>query len=234
MSLPTLVTCSHGTASPEGSAAVTRLTEAVREAGDMPVVEAFVDVHGPFVDAVVRGLDGHAVVVPVLLAAGFHVRVDIAGAVAPFPEAVAASALGPDQRITSMLLDRMATAGVRRGDHVVLASAGSSDDMADESVRQVARELADAWGAPVTVAYGAAREPRVVDEVTRLREQEPGSRVAVVSYLLATGHFHRRLLGSGADVVTAPLLDHREPDPRMVGVVLDRYAAARRTVRSAP
>lgn len=225
MSAPVLVACSHGTASAEGSAAVTRLVDAVRRAADVPVVEAFVDVHGPYVDEVVAAHDGNAVVVPLLLAAGFHVRVDVARAVAPWQRASTAEALGPDPRLTAVLLDRMAAAGVLPGDAVVLAAAGSSDDAADVSVRSAARGLAVARGGPVSVAYGAARGPRIADEVARIRTVEPGRRVTVASYLLATGHFHRRVLAAGADVVTAPLLDDGAPDPRLVELVLDRYAS---------
>jgi hypothetical protein len=52
-----------------------------------------------------------------------------------------------------------------------------------------------------------------------------------VSYLLATGHFRRRVLDAGADVVTTPLLDDGEPDERLVDLVVDRFGtAARRTL----
>jgi sirohydrochlorin ferrochelatase len=223
---PVLVACSHGTANAEGTAAVSRLVDAVRRAADVPVVEAYVDVHGPYVRDVVAEHGGDVVVVPLLLAAGFHVRVDIAEAIGPWSSAVAGAALGPDDRLTDLLADRLVAAGAGPDDAVVLAAAGSSDDAADAAVRAQADLLSATRRRPVTVAYGAARGPRVDAEVTRLRDREPGVRVAVASYLLATGHFHRRVLGSGADVVTAPLLDDAEPDPRLVRIVADRYRAA--------
>jgi sirohydrochlorin ferrochelatase len=221
---PVLVACSHGTADAEGTAAVTRLVDAVRRAADVPVVEAYVDVHGPYVRDVVAEHGGDVVVVPLLLAAGFHVRVDIAEAVAPWPAALTSPALGPDDRLTELLDERLRGAGVRPDDAVVLAAAGSSDDAADAAVRAQADLLSVVRGRPVTVAYGAARGPRIGEEVARLRDLGP--RVAVASYLLATGHFHRRVLQAGADAVSAPLLDGDEPDARLVGLVLDRYGAA--------
>lgn len=220
---PVLVACSHGTANAEGTAAVSRLVDAVRVAATVPVVEAFVDVHGPYVAEVVAEHDGDAVVVPLLLAAGFHVHVDIARATSPWPAASASGALGPDGRLTDVLLERMHAAGVRPDDLVLLAAAGSSDDAAEASVQEAARLLAAAWGYPVGVAYGAARRPRVPCAVARLRIEGTGRRVAVVSYLLAAGFFHRRLLEAGADVVTAPLLTGSDPDPRLVDLVLSRY-----------
>jgi sirohydrochlorin ferrochelatase len=221
---PTLVACSHGTANATGSAAISRLVDGVRRSVAGPVVEAFVDVHGPYVDEVVAAHDGDVVVVPLLLAAGYHVRVDVTRAVEGRPGAELSSALGPDERITALLLDRLAQAGLRDEDVVVLAAAGSSDDAAEASVRAAASDLAAALGRPVGLAYGAARGPRVGCAVTRSRLTEPGRRVVLVSYLLATGHFHRRVLAAGADVVTAPLLDDGEPDPRLVDLVCDRFS----------
>jgi sirohydrochlorin ferrochelatase len=216
-----LVACAHGTRSPEGRAAVASLVSAVRATSDVPVLDAFVDVHGPYVDDVVSSVAGDAVVVPLLLAPGYHVRVDIARAVGPWSAPVA-PALGPSRLLTSLLMDRLCAVGARPGDAVVLGGAGSSDDASDVSVRAVARSLSVAWGAPVTVAYGASRTPSLPDEVARLRRLTSG-RVVVASYLLATGHFHRRILAAGADLVTAPLLDGGEPDVRLVKLVRKRF-----------
>lgn len=226
MSAPTLVACSHGTADPEGAAAVTRLVEAVRRRAGVPVEEAHVDVHGPYLADVAAGQPS-AVVVPLLLAAGYHAHVDIAGVVGSHPAAAQADALGPDRRITSLLVDRLRAAGLRRGDAVVLAAAGSSDDGADASVRRTAADLSRLLGRPVTVGYGAARAPRLADEVDRVRRTRPGHRLVLCSYLLATGHFHRRVLAAGADVVTDPLLSGPHVDGRLVDLVVERYRAAR-------
>ena len=226
-----LVACAHGTRSAAGRAAVASLVSAVRAASSAPVLDAFVDVHGPYVSDVVASLSGDAVVVPLLLAPGYHVRVDITRAAAPWSSAVAPS-LGPSPLLTSLLMDRLQAAGARRGDAVVLGAAGSSDDAADVSVRAAARSLSVAWGGPVSVAYGASRSPSLAAEVARLRSVTCG-RVVVASYLLATGHFHRCILDAGADLVTAPLLGEGSPDPRLVELVLERFEAAHPTGRAA-
>lgn len=226
-----LVACAHGTRSAVGRAAVASLVSAVRAASSAPVLDAFVDVHGPYVSDVVASVSGDAVVVPLLLAPGYHVRVDITRAAAPWSSAVAPS-LGPSPLLTSLLMDRLRAAGARPGDAVMLGAAGSSDDASDVSVRAAARSLAVAWGAPVSVAYGASRSPSLAAEVARLRSVTSG-RVVVASYLLATGHFHRRILDAGADLVTAPLLGGGSPDPRLVELVLERFESARTTGRTA-
>jgi hypothetical protein len=96
--LPTLIVCAHGTRDPAGRATIEAVVAAV--AARLPAVSvqpAYVDVHGPdiveVVDALPPGEGG--VVVPLLLAGGYHVHVDIAEAVARRPDVVATPALGP-------------------------------------------------------------------------------------------------------------------------------------------
>ena len=178
-------------------------------ASGVPVLEAFVDVHGPYVDDV-ASVSGDAVVVPLLLAPGYHVHVDIARAVAP-PPPPSRRALGPSPLLTSLLMDRLRAAGARPGDAVVLAAAGSSDDASDVSVRAAPRPCRSPGAARDRCLRSASRTP---SSPTRSRGSAPSpSRVVVASYLLATGHFHRRMLAAGADLVTAPLLDEASPTP---------------------
>ena len=101
MNSPILIACAHGTSSPHGAAEVNALRDAI--AGLRPgldVREAYVDVQDPDLPAVVTGLpEGEtAVVVPLLLSVGYHVRVDIARAVKSRPNSLAAAPLGPDPR----------------------------------------------------------------------------------------------------------------------------------------
>ena len=83
---------------------------------ELDVREAFVDVQQPEVaDVVAHALDGDAsgaVVVPLLLSVGFHVKVDIAAAVDQ-PGATAAAPLGPDPRLVDILVDRLDDRGPR-------------------------------------------------------------------------------------------------------------------------
>lgn len=225
---PVLVGCAHGTRSTAGRRAVAELLVAVDGARPgLDVEPAFVDVQPPAVADVVRAVTGSgrtAVVVPLLLSVGHHVRVDVADAVRAVDGAVAGAALGPDPRLTGLLLDRLLQAGAVDGDGVVLAAAGSSDLRAAADVELMRSALAGTWTGPVVTGFGASASPSVPDAVASLRDAGSG-RVAVAAYLLAPGHFHDRLVEAEADVVTAPLLDSTVDD-RLVAIVLDRYDSA--------
>jgi len=229
-----LVGCSHGTDDPAGRAAIRSILADVRALRpDLDVREAFVDVQTPEVADVVGAAladAGEAVVVPLLLSVGFHVKVDVQEAV-DRPRARAAAPLGPDAALVAILADRLAEAGLTPDDAVVLAAAGSTDPAAAVAVQTVAQGLADALGRHVgppderggglVVGYGAGASPRVPEAVA-LARGAGGRRVVVASYLLAPGYFLDRVHEAGADVVASPLA----PDPRLADLVLRRYAEA--------
>ncbi|GAA1576931.1 sirohydrochlorin chelatase [Dermacoccus profundi] len=206
-----LVLTAHGTASPAGRQVVLDLVAAVQQAlqqrATVLVTDAYVDVQTPEVADVVADLVTRVddvVVVPLLFCGGYHVRVDVARAVEPFASAHSTGALGPSPLIADALAMRLREAGVTQDEAVVLAAAGSSRVEATTDARTQARMLAEVWGADVDVAFGSAATPSVPDAVNALRER-PGRRVAIASLLLGEGHFHDKLIASGADVVTAPL-----------------------------
>ncbi|GEL95226.1 sirohydrochlorin chelatase [Cellulomonas composti] len=231
---PVLVGCSHGTDNRRGREAIHAILADVAAARpDLDVREAFVDVQQPEVADVVAGAladAGAAVVVPLLLSVGFHVKVDIAAAV-DVPGAAAALPLGPDDTLVDILADRLAAAGLRDDDALVLAAAGSSDPAAVPAVEAMAAGLAARLGRPrdaVVIGYGAGATPRVPEAVALARAG--GRRVVVASYLLAHGYFHDRVLEAGADVVSAPLA----PDARLAELVLRRYDEAAVEVAATP
>lgn len=225
MTRPVLILCAHGTANPQGQQVVSDLHEMVRDARpDLQVERAYVDVQSPSVVDVVAGwapVAPEVIVVPVLLATGYHVQVDIADAVAPFENARSAAPLGPDPVLSEILQERIEAAGLQPDDALVVAAAGSSRPDARHAPEQAARELADRLSRPVTVGYGASAEPNVPEAVRAARAANP--RVVVASYLLAPGYFHDQLQKAGADVVTAPL----GPDPRLAALIVRRFEEAR-------
>ena len=218
---PVLVAAAHGTRDPAGRTMIDLLRGEVADRRQgLDVAEAYVDedVQQPGLTPVLAGLR-EAVVVPVLLSAGYHVHVDVTNAVAGRPGIRAARALGPDPVLATVLADRLAEAGV--GDHaIVLAAAGSSDPRAATDVEQMAELLTARLGRLVTAAYAAVSRPAVSESVAALHAA--GHRVAIASYLLAPGSFHDRLRTVGAEVVAAPLL----PDARIAELVLRRYDEA--------
>ncbi|MCI9872668.1 sirohydrochlorin chelatase [Arthrobacter humicola] len=239
MNTPILIACAHGTSSPQGAAEVNALRDGI--AGLRPgldVREAYVDVQDPDLPAVVAGLPAGvtAVVVPLLLSVGYHVKVDIARAVKSRPDTLAAAPLGPDPRLAALLDARLREAGVTDNDAVVLAAAGSSDPSAAQNVEELTDQLRALRSNRIVAAYGASAKPSVPDAVAMLREEaaggagagesagavDLGGRVVIASYLLAPGFFHDQLAKAGADLVTAPLL----PSPVLAEIALERYDAA--------
>ena len=177
-----------------------------------------------------------AVVVPLLLSVGYHVKVDIAKAVKSRPGTVAAAPLGPDPRLAALLDQRLREAGVTDNDAIVLAAAGSSNPNAAVSIEELARQLQALRSNRIVPAYGASAKPSVPEAVAMLREEAAGGagagesaggvsvggRVVVASFLLAPGFFHDQLAKAGADLVTEPLL----PSSVLAEIALERYDAA--------
>ncbi|SDX18541.1 Sirohydrochlorin ferrochelatase [Arthrobacter sp. yr096] len=228
MNSPVLIACAHGTRNAEGQAAIRQVMadiEALRPG--LRVVEAYVDVQEPELGGVVEGLpEGtDAVVVPLLLSTGFHIKVDVPKAIKNRSEVVAARPLGPDARLAELLATHLRAAGLQENDGVLLAAAGSSLPDGSVDSEEQARLLAELLPNKVRVAYGASAQPTVPDGVASLRaelaaEGEAG-RVFISSYLLATGYFHDQLAKAGADIVSAPLL----PSKVLAEIALERYDA---------
>ncbi|MFE3450241.1 sirohydrochlorin chelatase [Nonomuraea sp. NPDC059194] len=202
----TLVIAAHGTRSAAGERTLARLAAAVRRLRPGHRVElAFLEISRPLLADVLPGLPGPVTVVPLLLAGGYHVHLDLPNVVAATrPDTTVTAPLGPHPLLTSALVRRLNEAGLRATDTVVLAAAGSSDPAALSDVRSAARLLAVRLARPVTAAFAAGASPTVHEMLDRMRHG-PAPRVALASYLLAPGFFHEKLVKAGADVVTAPI-----------------------------
>ncbi|WP_430909999.1 sirohydrochlorin chelatase [Paenarthrobacter ureafaciens] len=225
MNSPVLIACAHGTRNAEGAAIRKVMAEIEDLRPGLQVLEAYVDVQEPELSGVVEGLpEGTAaVVVPLLLSTGFHIKVDVPKAIKSRPDVVAARPLGPDPRLAELLAKHLRAAGLQENDGVLLAAAGSSLPDGSVDSEEQARLLAELLPNKVRVAYGASAEPNVPDGVASLRAElaQDGGRVFIASYLLATGYFHDQLFKAGADVVTAPLL----PSRVLAEIALERYDA---------
>ena len=217
---PLLIACSHGTDNVQGRREIDTVREEIALLRpDLDVLEAYVDVQEPdLVDVIASLPPGRpAVIVPLLLSVGYHVKVDIARAAAGRPDTVSALPLGPDARLAHVLQQRLVEAGVPDDAAVVLSAAGSSDACAAEDVAEVQAVLAELRTGDVRPGFGSKATPSVPDAVAAARQH--GGPVALASYLLAPGYFHDQLAKAGADVVSAPLL----PAPAVAEVAVARY-----------
>ncbi|MGC4894180.1 sirohydrochlorin chelatase [Micromonospora sp. DT31] len=238
---PPVVLVAHGSRDPRAAAATRALAGAVASVSPgRQVLPSWLDHTDPRPAEVLRGLvaAGHdrAVLVPLLLTAAYHRKVDI-------PAAVAAAGAGLRVRVTDVLgpvggaVDARLLAGLRRRlaeatagesagpDAVVLAAAGTRDPAARASVGRVAAAFGAGLGVPCRVSYASAAPPEVGDAVARLRAAG-ARRVAVAAYFLAPGRFHDGVRATahaaGAVAVADPLTDL----PELADLVRRRVDAA--------
>lgn len=213
--LSPLVIAAHGSADPRFAAVVGSIAVQVRRARpDLDVRIGYLEHGPPHLSEVV---EAGAVVVPLLLASGYHVRVDLP---AQAPAAVVTPAVGPDPLLADALTDRLTEAGYDGQSPVVLAAAGSTDDNALTEVRMMAARLGARLGVEVEPAFVSAGTPR-------LRDTQPQ---AVSTYLLAPGGFYDAVFTTHAQVVSAPIGAHSA----VAQIVLARYDAAQVPGRTAP
>lgn len=243
---PALVGISHGTSSPDGRSAVAGLMEAVAAAlPEVTTVSGYVDVQQPDVantlavldeavldetvrDDASRDSQATAIIVPLLLSAGYHVHVDLHEAARDWTgSATLARTLGPDPRLAELQHERLIEVGLAAADVVILAAAGSSDAGAVSECRTAADLVAARVGRAVTIGFLSAASPTLAEAIATARSEHPSARIVVSSYLLAPGYFQSIVENAGADVATGPLLAAGRPTPhQLVEIVVHRYRAA--------
>lgn len=238
MAAPALVALAHGSRDPRSAETIKALVTEVRGMRpDLRIEPAFLELSKPSfqttVDKLVRAGHDEIVVVPLLLTEAYHAKVDVPDVVAvalsrhPGLQIRATSVLGLESSFLDVLDIRMREAlkdcRVRELDALVLASAGSSDPLVNQSVARLAR----LWGArhklPVKAAFASAAPPATGEAVRAFRGQ--GRRhIAVASLFLAPGTLPDRAaelaLEAGAVAVSEPLGAH----PEVARTILARYA----------
>ncbi|MEJ7834178.1 MAG: CbiX/SirB N-terminal domain-containing protein [Nocardioides sp.] len=213
-----LITVAHGTRHAPGNAVAAEITVRAGSLLGLPAVASYVELCEPSFVSVMAGLDGPAVVVPMLLSTGFHVRVDLPAAVAGASASVSLGPpLGPDPLLAAAQVARMVESGAHAGQPLVMVAAGSSEPDALTDLERAAAHLAEAWGGPVRLATLSGRGARPAD-VVRAGD-------AVSPYLLAPGFFADRVRSESlavAPVVVAGVIGgHRA----VVELVATRAAA---------
>jgi sirohydrochlorin ferrochelatase len=222
MSMPPLVLAAHGSPHPDHAPSIFELRDAIGRQGDVHV--GWLDFAQPDLAGAVaqaressndrlsaadlrRRRHGPVIVLPLLLAAGYHARVDIPRMLTGLRRVVVTPTLGPDPLLAAALSRRLADVATPREDPIVLAAAGSSDDYALAQVEAVAETLRRLRPGAVRTGYLAGEGPRLGDVVREAsRGDDP---VTVATYLLSPGVLADRIAdvgrAAGAQKITAPL-----------------------------
>ncbi|MFE4918909.1 sirohydrochlorin chelatase [Streptomyces sp. NPDC056661] len=229
---PALVAVAHGSRDPQALRTVMKLLDRVRELRPgLDVRLGHIELNEPLLPATLSGLgSADAVLVPLLLGRGRHVKRDIpeAAAAARALRATIAAPLGPHPLLVEALYGRLVEAGWpaeegdRRGSAVILAAAGSRDPDSAADTRRTARMLSERLGGvPVVPAYASATAPTVPVAVRALAARGR-HRVAVASYFTAPGRFATAAAAAAPGTAAAPLGAH----PAMARLLLHRYDQA--------
>ncbi|MFC9929539.1 sirohydrochlorin chelatase [Streptomyces sp. NPDC127190] len=228
---PALVLVAHGSRDPRALSTVRDLMDRVRDVRPgLPVHLGHIELNEPLLPDTLAGLgDTSAVLVPLLLGRGYHVKHDIPemAAAAPARTRVAAP-LGPHPLLAETLYERLAEAGwdpemspaARRTSAVILAAAGSRDPDSATDTRRTARLLADRLGVPVVPAYASAASP-TVPMALRALAARGRRRVAIASYFTAPGRFATQCAEQAPWIASAPLGAH----PALARLIIHRYDA---------
>ncbi|MEU5362562.1 sirohydrochlorin chelatase [Streptomyces sp. NPDC005925] len=240
---PALVAVAHGSRDPRAPHTVRGLLDRVRALRPgLPVHLGHLELNAPLLPDTLAGLHARgirsAVLVPLLLGRGHHVKRDIPGlaATARLPTRVAAP-LGPHPLLVDTLYDRLVEAGWRppttpsgrRESAVVLAAAGSRDPDSRLDTGRTAALLTARLGVPVLPAYASAASPTVGEAIAALKARGR-TKVALASYFTAPGRFATECAAAApwTAASASPLGAHE----KLAHLVLHRYAEALRATRA--
>jgi sirohydrochlorin ferrochelatase len=238
MTAPALVALAHGSRNPRSVQTVNALVAEVRAMRpDLRIEPAFLELSKPsfgtVVDRLVKAGYDEIVVVPLLLTAAYHARVDVPSAITeatdrhPHLKISASNILGLETVFLEVLDRRMRAAlkeaRVRELDALVLAAAGSSDPLANQAVGRLARLWGSKHRLPTVAAFASAAPPSTGEAVRAFRA-EGRRHIAVGSLFVAPGTLPDRAaelaIEAGAVAVSAPL----GADTELARTVLARYA----------
>ncbi|MGW3290648.1 sirohydrochlorin chelatase [Streptomyces sp. NPDC001002] len=229
---PALVVVAHGSRDPRALSTVRTLLDRVRALRPgLPVHLGHIELNEPALPDTLAALGtARAVLVPLLLSRGYHVKRDIPEMAAqPQARTRVAAPLGPHPLLVDALQARLIEAGwrmrmdtaTRRESAVILAAAGSRDPDSQTDTNHTAALLSERLGVPVLPAYASTAAPTIPEALAVLASQAR-HRVAVASYFTAPGRFARECAEQAPWIASAPLGTH----PAMANLLLHRYDQA--------
>jgi sirohydrochlorin ferrochelatase len=222
----TLVLAAHGSADPRSAANARAVANQIRHMRPgLRVRVAFCELNSPRLADVLKP---GAVVTPLLLADAYHARVDIPRQIAECGVAVRqADVLGEDDRLVSVLHERLAELGVSTLDPelgVLVMAIGSTHPAANARTGRVARMLgARTQWVCATTAFATGSGLSVAQAAAGLRRRG-ASRLVIAPWFLAPGRLTDRVAKCAAAEgipMAAPLGAHR----LVAETVLDRFDA---------
>ncbi|MFT4043302.1 MAG: sirohydrochlorin chelatase [Gordonia sp. (in: high G+C Gram-positive bacteria)] len=240
----TLLLVAHGSRDPRFADTARRVRAAVaHRLAHVQVSLCYLDLNEPLVGDALRAVGGDTtvggettvggdavVVVPLLLAPGFHSEVDLPAVIRAQARTnvVCTEVLGSPQ-LTRALADRLGEAGLRPGDGIVLTAVGSTDTRAATVVRRRALELSTLTHHPVEVVFATRLGTGDIQLRNAIRRLRTGGakRIAVSPYFLAAGLLTERVesaldrFESGA-IVAGPIGAH----PALIDAVVRAYTTA--------
>lgn len=225
----TLVLAAHGSVDPRSAAVTHAVAGRIRRLRPwLEVRPAFLERTTPALTEVLTGLRGGGVVVPLLLADGYHARVDIPAIItrsgAPVQQA---AVLGEDPALVTLLRQRLAEAGVSPVDDelgVIVVAVGSSNTAANARTATVAAALARGtrW-AGVTTAFATGTQPDIAAAAATLRARG-ATRLVLAPWFLAHGVITDRVAATAA-ALDIPMAEPLGSHNLVAAAVLERYDA---------
>nr|WP_309238265.1 CbiX/SirB N-terminal domain-containing protein [Actinoplanes aureus] len=224
-----MVLVAHGSRDPRAAVATEALARAVRlDRPEWEVRASYLDHDGPRPLDVLASLGARrAVLVPLLLTAAYHGRVDLPAvirAAESLPVSVTATdVLGPaSPLLLAAVCRRLPRVSL---DAVVLAAAGTRDAAARQTVAAAAEALGARLGLPSAVGYASGPGGTAGEAVAALHSAG-ARRVGMAAYFLAPGLLYDVAARSARDAGAVAIAEPLGAAPELVRLVAARAEAA--------
>ncbi|GAB18672.1 putative ferrochelatase [Gordonia effusa NBRC 100432] len=239
---PALLLVAHGSRDDRFVVTAEQIRDAV--AGELPGVAvelSYLDLNAPLVGDALATLGPRTddvVVVPLLLGDGYHSRFDLPAILSAATRQrislrTSQTPVVGDTSLVPALLSRLAEAGLRSNDGVLMCAVGSSDAGSDAQARRRAAELSERLKVPVEVVFATKpgeHDKELRSAVSRLEDARV-DRIVLSPYFLSAGLLTERVIGKVLayrpdSLVAAPIGEHRA----LIDAVTSNYRTALRGV----